>query len=72
MVSKGSLVSKFFMVKMIAGNPTERKTYMWTEKKMTAYIKMFIYLKMVLAEIANLRPTQNDLKRLCERKKGGK
>lgn len=39
---------------------------------MTAYIKMFIYLKMVLAEIANLRPTQNDLKRLCERKKGGK
>lgn len=43
---------------MIAGSQIERKTYMWAEKKINIYIKMFIYLKTVLAEIANSGPAQ--------------
>lgn len=58
MVSRGSLVSKLFAIKMIAGSQIERKTYMWAEKKINIYIKMFIYLKTVLAEIANSGPAQ--------------
>lgn len=57
MVSKGSLASKLFAIKMIAGSQTERKTYMWGKKNGHIHKNAYI-LENGACWNKNLGPTQ--------------